>query len=202
MEPDLRERLNTAVTNICDGMRKAGIFHTEEAVNSVFDGLSRDTLAALAEEGSKIIIRQNVRTAMRRDVRVANSETGWLPGFDDYQTLPHFIEIEGGSYIDIRNATLEEYRVAKEKLEKRVDAFRYPRRTQAKKKRDEKALREMRKLEGEVSDYFAGNPKMTMGLALDRHREKLESIATAQRRAANRARWARTKNQQLPGKKK
>ena len=108
---------------------------------------------------------------------------GWL-ALPEYQHVPQLIEAEAG-FVDVNEATLEQYRESETKLAARIHSYDYPRRAPKSLKRDKQALAQMRKVDKRVSPLMAGNPEMKMGRAIEIY---LESPSIRQRQKAGKAR--------------
>jgi hypothetical protein len=124
----------------------------------------------------------------RRIERAANPEQAWLP-------LPEF---EGFQHIpaEVQEDTLEQYRENIAALERKIKFYANPRRSAHADKADRQQLREMKRLEPLITPFFAGDPTMTVGHAVELYRASLlyPKPATEQRRdAAKRARTEKAK---------
>ena len=121
-----------------------------------------------------------VRRRIERSIEVRDTRQGWL-ALPEFEHVPHFIKI-GGGWIDINRASLEQYRESKAALQARIESYNYARRSQEKAKRDKKTLKEMDRVERIATSYFATDPTMTMGRAIQLHQENLEAPPSDVRR--------------------
>ena len=139
-----------------------------------------DEWAAICLAGGLNYVSGMVQRRTARALRPVDDRQGLL-AFPEYARVPQVIEVEGG-FIDLNESTLEQYDNSTAALENRIKSYDYPRRSEAKLKRDKEQLSQRLKLRKKVATYFAGDPEMKMGQAMRLHFESLETPAAEHNR--------------------
>jgi len=156
-------------------------------------------VAALRDQITLESVAATSQRAMRRAVEKAPDERqGWL-ALPEYEHVPKLIKA-GDAWIDVNRSSLEQYRAAIVELAVRIDSYDYARRAEGKRKKDRKTLTQMRHQERNMAGYFAGDPGMTVGRAMELYQASLKTPAMARWSKGGKAKAARTKNQQLKQK--
>lgn len=180
------EKLANAIEEAQKRLAADGVFASSDVASSLITTLSTETPDKWAEMRDEIVlnwITRIVRRRIERSIEVRDTRQGWL-ALPEFEHVPHFIKI-GGGWIDINRASLEQYRESKAALQARIESYNYARRSQEKAKRDKKTLKEMERVERIAAKYFADNPTMTMGRAIQLHQESLETPSSDERRRRN-----------------
>jgi hypothetical protein len=163
-----------------------GLFGASDVARSAIEALARENPREWAAMRDELVLALITATAQRRMTarafRTTDSRQGWLE-LPEYARIPQLLEI-GAGFLDVNEATLEQYRESEAELRARIRSYHYPRRSEEKLKRDKETLAQMRKLDKSVSPLMAGAPEMKMGLAIQTHLANLETPATQQRRKA------------------
>lgn len=123
---------------------------------------------------------------MTRAVGAVDPRQGLL-AFPEYSRVPQLIEVEGG-FVDLNEATLEQYRESTAALSARIRSYAYPRRSDAMLKRDREQLAQRRRLDKGVTPLMAGAPEMKMGPAIQMHLASLETPKAKRNRKGGKAR--------------
>jgi hypothetical protein len=138
-----------------------------------------------------------VTLAARRVIAASNPRQPWLP-LPEFEHIPQFVQLDGGA-LDLKHATLEQYRACTKILEKKIREYAYSRRADEQLERDKLELRERRRLEPHIAPYFAGDPTMTVGKATALYAASLQTPSAEHSRAiakdAISKRWRKTENQ-------
>ena len=138
--------------------------------------------------GNLIAAIDRVAQRRQRIERAANPLQGWLPlpEFEGFQNIP----------AEVQEDTLEQYRETIAALERKIKFYANPRRSAKADKMDRQQLREMKRLEPLITPFFAGDPTMTVGRAVELYRQQLASPMVKKAKKAITARWnRRTGNQ-------
>ena len=177
------EKLANAIEEAQKRLAADGVFASSDVASSLIQTLSTETPDKWAEMRDEIVLNWITRIVGRRierSIEVRDTRQGWL-ALPEFEHVPHFIKI-GGGWIDINRASLEQYRESKAALQARIESYNYARRSQEKAKRDKKTLKEMDRVERIATSYFATDPTMTMGRAIQLHQENLEAPPSDVRR--------------------
>jgi hypothetical protein len=102
--------------------------------------------------------------------------------------LPEFQHLP----VEIQNETLEGLRERMAALQAQIKFFTRPRRSAEADKVDKRQLKEMVRLEVIIAPIVAGDPSMTIGVALEVYKTQRVKASSKQRRAASDKRWGRT----------
>lgn len=119
----------------------------------------RDTLAL--ERVANMLARRIRRAAMPDDGQL------WL-ALPEYDHIPQIVTF-GSRVLDLNEATLEQYREYRDALKASL------KRAGTKAKQHRETLAQVKRLERDVAQYFAGNDAMTIGLAIQLHHASLET---------------------------
>jgi hypothetical protein len=177
------QKLASAIEEAQKRLAADGVFASSDVASSLIQTLSTETPDKWAEMRDEIVLNWITRIVGRRierSIEVRDTRQGWL-ALPEFEHVPHFIKI-GGGWIDINRASLEQYRESKAALQARIESYNYARRSQEKAKRDKKTLKEMDRVERIATRYFAADPTMTMGRAIQLHQENLEAPPSDVRR--------------------
>jgi hypothetical protein len=174
--------------------REAGVFTAASCAQSAIEALALEDPGEWAIQRDQIVLdsatvaaQRSIQRALRQTAKT-DPRQGYLD-FPGYERIPQLIEIEG-AVVELERATLKQYRESNAALATRIRSYAYPRRSDAKLKRDKAQLTQRRKLDRRVSPLMAGYPEMTMGPAIKMYRE---SPSIEQRRKAIKSRWDREK---------
>jgi hypothetical protein len=177
------ETLANAIEEAQKRLAADGVFASSDVASSLIRTLSSETPDKWAEMRDEIVlnwITRIVRRRIERSIEMRDTRQGWL-ALPEFEHVPHFIKI-GGRWVDINRASLEQYRESKAALQARIESYNYARRSQEKAKRDKKTLKEMERVERISAKYFADDPTMTMGRAIQLYQESLETPSPDERR--------------------
>ncbi|HYP08411.1 MAG TPA: hypothetical protein VER03_19410 [Bryobacteraceae bacterium] len=146
------------------------LFEATDIAQAVIMRLATDSAKEWLELRDTIVMKvivNAVRHEMRRTIARTDARQQALP-LEGFEHVPQFIELDG-AWVNLRSATLEQYRRYRTSFEAKLSSYNYARRSEARMKRDKETLREMLRLDRKLAPYFAGNPDMTIGQATELH---------------------------------
>jgi hypothetical protein len=154
-----------------------------DAINR-FAGDPARAVESLSPEARDAIVLDLANAIAHRRVSrpQADARQGWL-ALPEYEKVPQFIRV-GNEFVDTNEATILQLRETESDLRKRIRSYLYPRRSEAKLKRDRETLRQLSKTDKQAAPFTVGAPEMKIGPAIQMHLASLETPASNQRRKA------------------
>jgi hypothetical protein len=186
------EKLTGAVTAAQNRIAPDGPFTPLQVAQAAIETMQRDwpEWTAIRDAIVTHAVTVVARRSISRAIQAADSRQGWL-ALPEYSQVPSLIEVAAGTVIDIHEATLEQYRAARDLIQSRIKDYDYPRRALAKLKSDKQTVAQMKKLDRRVAGYFANAPAMRMGLAIEMYAASLETGASKRIKKATEVRAKR-----------
>jgi hypothetical protein len=186
------EKLANAIQASQKRLAEHGAFTPLQVAQGAIETMARDEpeWPALRDAIVTHAITVAARRSIVRAMQAVDPRQGWL-ALAEYSQVPALIEVGPGTVIDIHEATLEQYRAARDLIQSRIKDYDYPRRALAKLKSDKQTVAQMKKLDRNVAGYFSNAPGMRMGLAIEMYAASLETPATKQRQEAAKSHWGR-----------
>ena len=162
MQEQNTTKLADAIAEAEKRLAAGGLFAASDVARSAIDALARENQREWAAMRDELVLALITATAQRRMTarafRTGDPRQGWLE-LPEYARIPQLLEI-GEGFLNVNEATLDQYRESEAELRDRIRSYNYPRRSQEKLKRDKETLAQMRKLDKRVSPLMAGAPEM------------------------------------------
>jgi hypothetical protein len=184
-EKNTAKKLADAISSVQARVAAKGTFNSPDVAKAVIKQLSTETpdeWAAIRDELVWGSITRAVRKRIDKSIEADDSRQGWL-ALPEFEHIPQFIKI-GSGWIDVNQSSLEQFQMAKSALKSRMESYDYARRSEKKAKADRKRLKEMERTEQSTAKYFAADPTITMGRAMELLQATLEPISKGKAVAA------------------
>lgn len=195
--PTNHNPVTNAIADAAERLGARGTFSAPDVARAAIEALTRNSNWTVIRDALILnCVTQAAQRHITRRIRRTDPRQGWL-ALPEYERIPQLLEIEG-EFLDVNEATLEQYRESAEQLAARIRSYKFPRRAEKKLKRDKETLKQMRTLDRQVAPLMAGDPQMRLrdGIAAferlgGRTVESRKTRASKGGKAKNRA----TKNQ-------
>ena len=190
MDRDVTRTVLDAVFEICRAKALAG--QRIVIADAVRDAEKRMNAEMLAKLDAELRSAHLAATFTRVLAKVAASDPlqPKLPGFE---SLPPITRIDGIA-VPFREVNIDQYQGTREKLEKRLRDYLYPRRKPEAVKALKQQIRELKQFSRPFAKLSAGQPELPLWKAKELEAARQEKPMVRQRRKAIRKRWEKAKS--------